>query len=142
MKENYFLDDGAYVIAKLLITLAKLHIENKTIETLISLLPEPFQSTEIRYKITEPDFKTYGKKFLDELIPYIETVKGWEVVPNNYEGVRISCTENHGNGWFLLRLSLHDPVIPLNVESNSEGGVDLILQQLQQFISRYEKLER
>jgi len=30
----------------------------------------------------------------------------------NYEGIRVS---GYG-GWFLLRLSLHDPVLPLNIE--------------------------
>ena len=32
----------------------------------------------------------------------------------------------HGDGWFLLRLSLHDPLMPLNFESDSPGGVTLI----------------
>ena len=26
-------------------------------------------------------------------------------------------------GWFLLRLSLHDPVLALNIESDVQGGV-------------------
>jgi len=36
--------------------------------------------------------------------------------PENYEGVRVS---GYG-GWFLLRLSLHDPVLPLNIEAQSK----------------------
>ncbi|MEG0767142.1 MAG: hypothetical protein RR482_05445, partial [Clostridia bacterium] len=34
------------------------------------------------------------------------------------------------NGWFLLRLSLHDPVLPLNAESDVPGGVRKMLCQL------------
>lgn len=26
------------------------------------------------------------------------------------------------NGWFLLRLSVHDPVMPFNTESDTKGG--------------------
>ena len=34
------------------------------------------------------------------------------------------------NGWFLLRLSVHDPVLPLNVESDVPGGVSTMLKAL------------
>ncbi|PWA66667.1 Cytochrome b561 [Artemisia annua] len=47
--------------------------------------------------------------------------------PVNYEGIRVS---GHG-GWFLLRLSLHDPVLPLNIEAPSnEDAVKLGLAVL------------
>ena len=42
--------------------------------------------------------------------------------------------KNGGDGWFLLRLSVHDPIMPLNIESDSKGGVDMILNQLYEFI--------
>ena len=38
------------------------------------------------------------------------------------------------NGWFLLRLSVHDPVLPLNVESDVPGGVKQMLQSLYQVL--------
>ena len=66
---------------------------------------------------------------------------GWEVVPNNYEGVRVSCKNDNEKGWFLLRLSLHDPVIPLNIESDLEGGVEIIAKQLVDFFSSIENLD-
>ena len=47
------------------------------------------------------------------------------------EGVRIACDAEHGDGWCLLRLSLHDPVLPLNVQSDRAGGVATIVKQLQ-----------
>ena len=34
------------------------------------------------------------------------------------------------NGWFLLRLSVHDPVLPLNLESDVEGGVQYMAAAL------------
>ena len=60
---------------------------------------------------------------------------------NNFEGVRVNLDEKHGNGWFLLRLSLHDPLLPLNIESNSPGGAKIIAAELAEFISGYEKLD-
>ena len=34
------------------------------------------------------------------------------------------------SGWFLLRLSVHDPVLPLNCESDVPGGVKTMLGKL------------
>ena len=55
------------------------------------------------------------------------------IVPNNYEGVRVSCQSSAENGWFLLRLSLHDPVIPLSIESNVVGGTAQMINRLRGF---------
>ncbi|MEG3845250.1 hypothetical protein QT986_34080 [Microcoleus sp. herbarium14] len=41
----------------------------------------------------------------------------------------------------MLRLSLHDPVMPLNVESNVKGGVDRIVTRLLAFFSTTESLD-
>ena len=59
-------------------------------------------------------------------------VPGWTLVEPNYEGVRVSCTNGNEEGWLLLRMSLHDPVMPLNIESNVEGGVAVIEGKLKQ----------
>lgn len=141
LKENHFLDDGAYLITKIIIEAAKQLENNRNITELIEKLPAPKQSEEYRVKILESDFKTYGNTIIKELEAYAKTVAGWEVVPNNYEGIRISCNTEKGNGWFLLRLSLHDPVIPINIESNTVGGVLSIGKDLHEFLSAYKKLD-
>ena len=46
-----------------------------------------------------------------------------------------------GDGWFLLRLSLHDPLMPLNIESDSAGGVKIIARKLYEVIKKYDKLD-
>ena len=43
------------------------------------------------------------------------------IVEPNFEGVRVEF-EGPVTGWFLLRKSLHDPIMPLNIESQQEGG--------------------
>ena len=141
MKENYFLDDGAYLATKLLIELAKSKLQNKFLIDLISNLEEPQESEEFRLKINTEDFKTYGNKVIDKLQDFAKTQDDWFIVPNNYEGVRIACNSPQEKGWFLLRLSLHDPVIPLNIESDVEGGVSKIVSRLLKFFNDFELLD-
>ena len=60
---------------------------------------------------------------------------------SNYEGLRIACQSPEEDGWFLLRLSLHDPVLPLNIESNVQGGVEKIRQLLLTYFQSFEALD-
>jgi len=140
-KENYFLDDGAYIVTKLLIELARAKKEGYTLESLIADLEEPAESVEFRMNIQVEDFKTYGQKVIDELTAYAATKNGWSLADSNYEGIRVNLDEAHGNGWFLLRLSLHDPLLPLNIESNDLGGAKRIASELADFIAGYDKLD-
>ena len=140
LKENYFLDDGAYLVTKLLIELARGKKEGYTLESLIADLEEPAESKEFRMNILVEDFKTYGQQVIDDLTAYAEKQAGWSLAPSNYEGVRVNLDQQHGNGWFLLRLSLHDPLLPLNIESNSVGGVKQITVELMKFLSQQDKL--
>jgi hypothetical protein len=55
--------------------------------------------------------------------------------------VRVSCRDPLEQGWFLLRLSLHDPVLPLNIESEVEGGVGRIGVRLRRFLEDFEGLD-
>ena len=53
----------------------------------------------------------------------------------NYEGIRVSFDDEEVRGWMLVRMSLHDPVIPMNVESSREGGVAVILGRIREFFA-------
>ena len=140
-KENYFLDDGAYIVTKLLIELARGKKEGYKLESLIASMEEPAESLEFRMNILVEDFKAYGQEVIDKLNAYAATKEGWSLAPNNFEGVRVNLDEAHGNGWFLLRLSLHDPLLPLNIESNSIGGAKTIAAELAGFIADFDKLD-
>jgi phosphomannomutase len=141
MKENYFLDDGAYLITKLLVELAKAHQEGRTITDLIAPLQEPVEAQELRFKINQPDFKAYGNQVITDLKTFAEEQEGWTIVEPNHEGIRIACQTPTEAGWFLLRLSLHDPVIPLNIESNVAEGVTAIATRLATFFQGFEHLD-
>ncbi len=140
-KENYFLDDGAFLIAKVLIKLARMHQQGKSIEQLLENLIEPVEAKEFRIKIDDEHFADYGRKVIDALEYYIRDVKGWKKAKDNYEGIRVSCSRDTGNGWFLLRLSLHDPVLPLNIESDEKNGINVIVNKLIDFFKSFDKLD-
>ncbi len=141
LKENYFLDDGAYLVTKLLIELARGKKEGYTLQSLISSLDEPAESVEFRMNILLDDFKEYGQNVIDELSAFAEKQPGWSLAPSNFEGVRVNLDRDHGNGWFLLRLSLHDPLLPLNIESDEVGGAKKIASELAEFIKNYDNLD-
>lgn len=141
MRENYFLDDGAYLCTKIIIKMAQLRSQGKDISSLTANLKEPVESREIRFKITDSDFRATGNRIIKELEEYAKTQPGWLLADDSREGVRVSFGENDGDGWFLLRLSVHDPIMPLNVESNKSGGIDIILDKLMAFLRTCSGLE-
>lgn len=137
MRENYFLDDGAYLCTKIIIKMAQLKQQGKELEDLTATLKEPVESKEIRFKIKEKDFREYGEKVIADLEKYAEAQEGWKIADDNREGIRVYFDKDNGDGWFLLRLSVHDPIMPLNIESDTKGGVDIIFNQLNTFLSKY-----
>ena len=137
MKENYFLDDGAYLVTRLIAEL----VRRGDLEGLLEGLAEPAESREFRMNIADGDFRSYGQRVLDDLASYAAGRAGWSMEAENFEGVRVNLDKEHGDGWFLLRLSLHDPLLPLNIESDSPGGVKRIAAELAPFLERYGDLD-
>lgn len=142
LKENYFLDDGAYLITTILIKMAKMKLyEDREIGSLIENLAEPAEAEEFRMNLLVDNFSDYGQNILRELEIYAERSEGWQIAPDNHEGLRVSFNAQMGDGWFLLRMSLHDPLMPLNIESNTAGGVKIIASKLLPFLKQYEGLD-
>lgn len=142
LKENYFLDDGAYQIAKILIKIAQLKAAGEgTVDEMIAELPEPAEAKEYRPKIKVEDFSAYADVVLEKFTAFVEATEGWSLTPNNYEGVHVTCDASAGNGWALLRKSLHDPQLPLNIESDEAGGVAVIASKIRSFLEQFEDLD-
>ncbi|MEG2015833.1 MAG: phosphomannomutase/phosphoglucomutase [Oscillospiraceae bacterium] len=139
MRDNYFLDDGAYLITKIIIKMAQLAREGKTLESLIETLVEPLEAEEIRIKILDHDFKEYGNKIIEDLEKFIDESEHFEKAEDSFEGIRASSVEL--DGWFMLRLSVHDPILPLNIESNIKGGAEKIKEELKNFLKKYDKID-
>ena len=114
--------------------MAQLKQQGKRLEDLTAELKEPVESKEIRFKIQEKNFREYGEKVIADLQEYAEKAEGWKIADDNREGIRVYFDKENGDGWFLLRLSVHDPIMPLNIESDTKGGTDVIFEKLNEFL--------
>ena len=140
-RENFFLDDGAYLITKIVVKMAQMGKENKKLESLISELKDPLEAAEIRLKINTKDFKEYGNRVIRTVEDYAAAKEGWRIADDNREGIRVFLDSSETDGWFLLRLSVHDPIIPINIESDTEGGCVNIAKELLELLSEFESLD-
>ncbi|MBP5251936.1 MAG: phosphomannomutase/phosphoglucomutase [Treponema sp.] len=139
LKENWYLDDGAYLAVKMIIALAKAYKMGKKLGSLIEKLPPAGSEGEYRFKIQCEDFKEYGKNVLKEFKKRAEE-KGY-TLPENFEGVRLSFKENP-EGWLLLRMSLHDPVMPLNIEGKTEADREALKKIAAELLEGFDKLDK
>lgn len=139
-RDNGFIDDGAYLMALIINFVVTSEYGRDAFDMLLKDYKEPAEEKELRIKITAEDYKAYGEKVISDLEKYARDEQGW-TIEEGYEGVRISFDKEHGDGWLLLRMSLHEPILPLNAESNSQGGTDLILEQFTEFVKGYDLLE-
>ena len=142
LMENYFLDDGAYLITRLLIALANASKEGKNLTDLIKTLRQPQEALEIRLRFKDGcDFKTLGKDVLKAYNEHVKANENLTLAPDNHEGCRARYDERNGDGWALLRMSLHDPILPINVESNRANGALHIVKDLYYFLKKYDFLD-
>lgn len=138
-KENYFLDDGAYLATKIVIKTASLALAGEKIDSVIADLEEPAEEKEIRIPVTADEFSCYGNKvikLLEEKVEGSET-DGISLESPNYEGVRINFPE----GWCLLRKSLHEPLLPTNFAADTYGGCQVMINWLRHALSECEGLD-
>ena len=143
LRENHFLDDGMYLTTVLLVEAMRLKQEGKELSSLLDGLREPVESVELRLNITSEDFHEVGRAAIEQVMDHASFAEGWHIAPDNREGVRINFDLDDGllNGWFLLRLSVHDPVLPLNAESDVPGGVHTMLEKLLSVLDGAENID-
>lgn len=143
LKENYFLDDGAYLATRIVIKAARLHKEGKKIDSVVEALEDPADEKEMRIPITCEDFASCGDRVLADLEEYAKATEGLSLEEPNYEGVRINFDPAGcgAQGWCLLRKSLHDPLLPMNMASDEEGGCEKIREIMLGFLNNYPDLE-
>ena len=132
LRDNHFLDDGMYLVTVMLIRAMQLKQQGETLGKLLEGLREPVESTEIRLKVEGEDFTAVARQLIEHVLEYASEHEDWHIAPDNREGVRISFDMDGelNSAWFLLRLSVHDPVMPLNAESDVPGGVKAVLAKL------------
>ncbi|GER39190.1 phosphoglucosamine mutase [Striga asiatica] len=160
LKENHFLDDGAYMVVKIIIEMVRMKLEgsDEGIGSLIKDLGESLESAELRMNIlSEPRFaKAKGVEAIEEFKNYIEQGKleGWEldscgdcwvsegclVDSNNSPAAidaymyraKVSSAEHGEIGWIHLRQSIHNPNIAVNFQSTIQGGCKTMTRALRE----------
>lgn len=139
LKDNYYLDDGAFLAVRLVANLAKAKAKGQSLGDFISKLPPLVEDFEGRFKIKAEDFKSYGKEVL-KVFEQRAKEKNY-TLPVSYEGIRISFDTKDVKGWILFRMSLHDPVMPLNIETEIPGGIDKLKAIAKELVEGFDQLD-
>ena len=112
--------------------------EGKTIDHFIENLCTEFSDREVRFPIHAENFKAYGASVLDQF-ETLAILAGLEL-SESCEGIRIRfsdlCT-----GWMLLRASLHDPVMVLNMEGRTERDLEMITGIAESLLEGFTELD-
>lgn len=141
-RENYFLDDGAYLVTRMIIKLCLLKRAGGDLSDLIKDLEEPAEEKEIRLQITAPDFKAYGGEMIALVNAAAQKADGVRIAEDSYEGTKIIFDAPDINGFFIFRLSVHDPIIPINFESAVSGGTKQMAKVLAAWLAEAQGLDR
>jgi phosphomannomutase len=125
MQENDYLDDGTYTAVKVVSLLARERAAGTaSLLDLIKDMPELDEICELRCPVKDGSLETMREVF-DFCALGMErscegedpAVEAWQIDTENLEGIRIRT----GNGGFMmLRKSLHDPIISLQIEARSK----------------------
>lgn len=143
MRENGYVDDGTYTAVKIIGLLARTASSgNGSLLDLISDLNElPFDE-EFRIKVTDGSLATTTSIFervTRSLADKCDSADDWSLDKDNLEGVRVRLSSG---GFFMLRQSLHDPVMSMQVECISkEEASEKVLKPLLELLSQHESLD-
>ncbi|MCR5177108.1 MAG: phosphomannomutase/phosphoglucomutase [Anaerovibrio sp.] len=138
LSENYYLDDGAYLAVKLIIAAAKAMKTGDSLAELIRDLGYPAEAREYRLYIRGvEDFKAYGAQVLDKFRQRAVD-KGIKLAEPSFEGIRLVFPDK---GWVLLRLSLHDPNMPMNIEGRNPGDCERLTEIAKELVAGFEHLD-
>lgn len=142
MKENYFLDDGAYLVAKLLMADAALLAEGKSLSDLIVDLKQAVETTEYRFVIEKDPIIENGNRIISDFKDFLRGKDDIELIEEHLEGVRANFSGKYGEGWFILRLSLHEPLLVWTMESDERGKLPTLIEDLVPFFSQQDELDK
>lgn len=148
MKENGYVDDGTYTAVKIIGLLARTAAAAAAsggtgdLFDLIAGFDEmPFER-EARIRATDGSLETTSRAFrrlAQSLEEQCDKDDDWSLDEYNQEGVRVRMSSG---GHFMIRQSLHDPVISMQVESISkEEAREKVFEPLLGLLSKYDTLD-
>ncbi|GHU71003.1 phosphoglucomutase [Clostridia bacterium] len=126
--DNRFLDDGMMLATRLIIEAVKMKRDGLALIDRIADLPEPLETSEWRIHMPDPEQRAASLGLLRDWV--VSHPEAGYTLADTAEGVRVE----RADGWFLLRSSLHEPMLVWNASSNSVGGVSLMKTDLRSAI--------
>ena len=143
-RENGFMDDGIYLALRIACQALDMKREGKRVFDPLVDLSEPVEAVSLRLRLLDEEDPAAASQAVVEVI-LSNTLEDpeWRMASDSREGVRILFNLDGGinNAWFQLRMSVHDPIMVLNAESDVPGGVKRVLSQLYQLIRDTELLD-
>jgi len=150
MRENSYLDDGTYTAVKVvgLLSRERAAEASRSLLDLIADMPEMDEVSELRMTVQDGSLETMRQTF-DFCAMEIERVCEeetdsnieWTIDADNLEGVRVRLGD--GDSFFMLRKSLHDPIISLQIEATSKDEARrLVVDPLLRFFEGDEQIKR
>ncbi|PQM41321.1 uncharacterized protein Pyn_24868 [Prunus yedoensis var. nudiflora] len=150
LKENHFLDDGAYMVVKIIIEMVRMKLagSDEGVGDIIKDLEEPAESIELRINVvSEPRYaKEKAIEAIETFREYVEEgrLEGWELdscgdcwvsegclvdsndttaaaVDAHMYRAKVSDEEHGQHGWVHIRQSIHNPNIAVNMQSSVPG---------------------
>ncbi|KAL9182244.1 hypothetical protein ACHAXT_012896 [Thalassiosira profunda] len=144
MKENGYVDDGTYTAVKIIGLLARTAASGKgsSLLDLISDLNELPYEEEFRLQATDGSLETTTSLFNElshSVLEECSAMEDWSIDEDNLEGQRVRLSSG---GFFMIRQSLHDPVISMQIESvSAEEARDKVLTPLLNLVSKHDMLD-
>lgn len=143
-RENGFLEDGIYLALRVACQELDCKREGKTVFDPLTDLSEAVEAQTLRLRILDEEDPAASSQEVVEII-LSNTLENpeWQMASDSREGVRITFNLDGGinNAWFQLRMSVHDPIMVLNAESDIPGGVRRVLGELYALIKDSELLD-
>lgn len=96
---------------------------------------------DFRLPVSEKAFRAYGEQVIEDLKNFARESETIELVEPNYEGARIRFTTPYGKGWALIRVSLHESLLPVHLESDQPEAAAYMAKELLEFLSQYPSLD-
>ena len=134
-RDNGWLDDGCYTAVKLISELALMRrVGTGRLSDLLDGLSEPAESVELRFRAAGGPAAMPGATAaaLLALRAVADAHPGaWSVEEVNYEGLRVNFDPPEAGtgtgtgareGWVMLRPSLHEPILSMQIECDRVGG--------------------
>jgi phosphomannomutase len=141
-RDNDWVDDGCYTALRALTALAQLKrgetngINNEKVglSSLVKDLSEPAESVEIRLPMIKGyvDMQETSKLVIEDLGNLASQTEGWVVEKVNHEGLRVTVGRQNdpNDGWVMMRASLHEPILSVQIESDTKKGTRDIAKAL------------